>query len=366
MAVGETEDPGMCKVKFLFSHGGKILPRPADGKLKYIGGETRLVVVPRNINFAELMAKLAGIFGGDTVLKYQLIPEDLDALVSVTNDDDLRYMLDEYDRHSRASGSNEIPKLRAFLFPSDPTVSKSQIFPNNTNDSYAIEQRYVDVINGVVHSSSTNRIRPCFSISSSCGSSPRSTGPDVFPSETISHDIFVSTGIQRSMHRVHSSPSDLCNLSRQHTNQHQQQHQHQHPHHPNPQHHRHSIEPPKGRSHHQHYSSERQPSHPHRHHYEQRSPDLEEQYPHSHHHRHSIEQQCLQPHMTSRFHDQCNGGMSGQFLSTMSTGRSEISRLQMVGHSKTRYYSPGRIHNVGCIGCGHVKECRICRNGGRF
>ncbi|XP_026388365.1 homeotic protein proboscipedia-like [Papaver somniferum] len=373
MAVEEVEDTGMCKVKFLCSHGGKILPRPADGKLKYIGGETRLVVVPRNINFAELMTKLAGIFGGDTVLKYQLIPEDLDALVSVTNDDDLRYMLDEYDRHSRASESNEIPKLRAFLFPSDPTVIKSQIFP--TNESYAIEQRYIDAINGVVHSSSTNRVRPCFSISSSCGSSPRSTGPDVFPSETISHDIFVSTGLRRDMHRVHSSPSDLCNLSRQHTDQQQQQHQHQHPHppppHPNPQHHRHFIEPPKGRSHHhQHYSSEQQPFHSHRHHYQQHPPpDLEEQHPHSNHHqhqhRHSIEQQCHQPHMTSRFHGQCNGGMSGQFLSSMSTGRSEISRPQ-IGHSKTRYYSPGRVQNAGCIGCGHVKECRICRNGRGF
>ncbi|KAI3870799.1 hypothetical protein MKX03_006783 [Papaver bracteatum] len=372
MAVEEVEDTGMCKVKFLCSHGGKILPRPADGKLKYIGGETRLVVVPRNINFAELMAKLAGIFGGDTVLKYQLIPEDLDALVSVTNDDDLRYMLDEYDRHSRASESNEIPKLRAFLFPSDPTVIKSQIFPSNTSESYAIEQRYIDAINGVVHSS-TNRIRPCFSISSSCGSSPRSTGPDVFPSETISHDIFVSTGLRRNMHRVHSSPSDLCNLSRQHTNQQQHQHQHPHPHppHPNPQHHRYFIEPPKGRSHHhQHYPSEQQPFRSHRHHYQQHSPpDVEEQHPHSnhheHHHRHSIEQQCHQPHMTSRFHGQCNGGMSGQFLSTMSTGRSEISRPQ-IGHSKTRYYSPGGVQNVGCIGCGHVKECRICRNGRGF
>ncbi|MCL7046482.1 hypothetical protein MKW94_002582 [Papaver nudicaule] len=376
MAVGEVEDPGMCKVKFLCSHGGKILPSPGDGKLKYIGGETRLVVVPHNINFAELMTKLGGIFGGDTVLKYQLIPEDLDALVSVTNDDDLRYMLDEYDRHSGASGNQEIPKVRAFLFPSDPTVIKRQISPNNTNDSYAIEQRYIDAINGIVHSSSAYVTRPCFSISSSCGSSPRSTGPDIFPSETISHDIYVSPELRRGMHKVHSSPSDLCNLSRQRQNQHQQQHQHQRPHppppphppHPNPQHHRHFIEPSKGRSHHhQHYYSEQQP-HSHRHHYQQHHLDFEEQHPHSHHHRHHhqhpVEQQCHQPQMISRFHGQCNGGMSGQFQSTMSVGRTEISRPQMVGHSKTRYSSPSRGQNVGCIGCGHVKECRICRNGG--
>lgn len=39
------------KVKFLCSHGGKILPRPSDGQLKYVGGETRVVAVPRNITF---------------------------------------------------------------------------------------------------------------------------------------------------------------------------------------------------------------------------------------------------------------------------------------------------------------------------
>ncbi|KAK4402006.1 UNVERIFIED_CONTAM: hypothetical protein Sradi_4740400 [Sesamum radiatum] len=39
------------RLKFLCSHGGKILPRPADGQLKYVGGETRVISVPRDIPF---------------------------------------------------------------------------------------------------------------------------------------------------------------------------------------------------------------------------------------------------------------------------------------------------------------------------
>lgn len=37
------------KIKFLCSHGGKILPRWGDCHLKYVGGETRVISVPRDI-----------------------------------------------------------------------------------------------------------------------------------------------------------------------------------------------------------------------------------------------------------------------------------------------------------------------------
>lgn len=40
------------RVKFLCSYGGKILPRLPDGHLKYIGGETRVIAIPRDINFS--------------------------------------------------------------------------------------------------------------------------------------------------------------------------------------------------------------------------------------------------------------------------------------------------------------------------
>lgn len=55
------------KVKFLCSHGGKILPRPSDGQLKYVGGETRVVAVPRNITFP---GKLFFLFFFPLLLSY--------------------------------------------------------------------------------------------------------------------------------------------------------------------------------------------------------------------------------------------------------------------------------------------------------
>lgn len=40
------------RVKLLCSHGGKILPRPSDGVLKYVGGETRVVAFSRETKFS--------------------------------------------------------------------------------------------------------------------------------------------------------------------------------------------------------------------------------------------------------------------------------------------------------------------------
>ncbi|URD79552.1 PB1 domain containing protein [Musa troglodytarum] len=40
-------------IKFLCSYGGKILPRYPDGKLRYVGGHTRLVAVDRSISFSD-------------------------------------------------------------------------------------------------------------------------------------------------------------------------------------------------------------------------------------------------------------------------------------------------------------------------
>lgn len=50
------------KVKFLCSHGGKILPRAVDGGLKYVGGETRVVAIPRDIKLAGTSNKYIYFF----------------------------------------------------------------------------------------------------------------------------------------------------------------------------------------------------------------------------------------------------------------------------------------------------------------
>lgn len=49
--MNETTSP-KNRVKFLCSHGGRILPRPTDGQLKYVGGETRAIAIPRDTSFS--------------------------------------------------------------------------------------------------------------------------------------------------------------------------------------------------------------------------------------------------------------------------------------------------------------------------
>lgn len=51
------------KVKLLCSHGGKILPRTTDGHLKYVGGETRIVSFPRDINFSGTLPLSPNLYG---------------------------------------------------------------------------------------------------------------------------------------------------------------------------------------------------------------------------------------------------------------------------------------------------------------
>ncbi|KAG5520792.1 hypothetical protein RHGRI_033387 [Rhododendron griersonianum] len=102
--------PNAAAVKFLCSYGGKILPRYPDGMLRYHGGQTRVLAVDRSISFSELMVKLVEMCGTSVSLRCQLPSEDLDALVSITSNEDLANLVEEYDRAAS-------PKIRAFLSP---------------------------------------------------------------------------------------------------------------------------------------------------------------------------------------------------------------------------------------------------------
>lgn len=48
--------------KFLCSYGGKILPRYPDGKLRYVGGDTRVLAVDRSISFSGQSFSLLSLF----------------------------------------------------------------------------------------------------------------------------------------------------------------------------------------------------------------------------------------------------------------------------------------------------------------
>ncbi|KAL1828715.1 hypothetical protein ACET3Z_007127 [Daucus carota] len=103
-------------VKFLCSYGGKILPRYPDGVLRYNGGHTRVLSVDHSISFSDLLVKMGELCGTSVSLRCQLPMEDLDALVSVTCNEDLSNLMEEYD-HAESSSM----KIRAFLSLHKPT-----------------------------------------------------------------------------------------------------------------------------------------------------------------------------------------------------------------------------------------------------
>ncbi|EOA12745.1 hypothetical protein CARUB_v10028367mg [Capsella rubella] len=134
------------KVKFMCSYGGKIQPRPHDNQLTYVNGETKILTVDRSIRFPVLASKLSAVCGGgdgDVTFKYQLPGEDLDALISVTNDDDLEHMMHEYDRLLRLS--SKPARMRLFLFPAS---SASGGF-GSQGSTHSDRDRFVEALNTV-------------------------------------------------------------------------------------------------------------------------------------------------------------------------------------------------------------------------
>ncbi|CAA0820016.1 Protein kinase superfamily protein with octicosapeptide/Phox/Bem1p domain [Striga hermonthica] len=129
------------RFKFLCSFSGSILPRPQDGRLRYVGGETRIVSIPRHITYEDLMCKMKELFDNVAVLKYQQPDEELDALVSVVNDDDVINMMEEYDKLGSVDG---FTRLRLFLF--SQLEQDEGPPPFMEGDS---ERRYVDALNSL-------------------------------------------------------------------------------------------------------------------------------------------------------------------------------------------------------------------------
>nr|GMC69390.1 uncharacterized protein LOC109150225 [Ipomoea batatas] len=117
--------PG-AKLRLMCSYGGHIIPRPHDKSLCYVGGDTRIVVVDRSSSLAELHSRLSHTLlnGRHFTLKYQLPTEELDSLISVTTEEDLENMVEEYDRTVSASPLRP-SRLRLFLFLSKPETAAS-------------------------------------------------------------------------------------------------------------------------------------------------------------------------------------------------------------------------------------------------
>ncbi|KAF0902870.1 hypothetical protein E2562_019165 [Oryza meyeriana var. granulata] len=140
------------RMKLLCSLGGRILPRPGDGTLRYAGGDTRIVSAPRGVALGDLFARLAEAYGGATgphfAVKYQLPDEGLDALISVSSPEDLDNMIEEYDKLAGAS-----PKLRVFIFPISDAVGGAG-GEEAEGGGFDAGLRYLEAVNGIVRKDS--------------------------------------------------------------------------------------------------------------------------------------------------------------------------------------------------------------------
>ncbi|XP_076884137.1 uncharacterized protein LOC143533167 [Bidens hawaiensis] len=135
------------RVRFMCSFGGKILPRPHDNQLRYVGGDTRIVSVPRhNTTFSALLNKLSKFSGTtDICVKYQLPNEDLDALITVTSDEDVENMMDEFDRLAH---THKTTRLRIFLFLTETSLSRASSISSLLDGSVKREHWFLDALNG--------------------------------------------------------------------------------------------------------------------------------------------------------------------------------------------------------------------------
>ncbi|KAL6542991.1 hypothetical protein OROHE_010511 [Orobanche hederae] len=136
-------DSSSTKLKIRCSFGGRILPRPSDGKLRYVGGETRIIRINKNITWKELWHKTTAIYEETCSVKYQLPGEDLDALVSISSDEDLLNMMEECNILEDGEGSK---KLRMFLFSPGDLDDAHFSLANSDGDS---EMKYVVAVNGI-------------------------------------------------------------------------------------------------------------------------------------------------------------------------------------------------------------------------
>ncbi|KAG2321615.1 hypothetical protein Bca52824_014828 [Brassica carinata] len=108
----EAEIPRKCKFRLQLELRRENHPRYPDNKLRYHGGHTRVLSVQRSISFAELAVKLGEVCGMKvSSLRCQLPADDLDALVTVSSDEDLANLMEEYDLAATAL------KIHVFLSP---------------------------------------------------------------------------------------------------------------------------------------------------------------------------------------------------------------------------------------------------------
>ncbi|KAK3149683.1 hypothetical protein QOZ80_3AG0220870 [Eleusine coracana subsp. coracana] len=102
-----------ARMRLTCSHGGRFVFCGPDAAPRYVGGETRVLVIPRSASFRDLAARASEMAGGAEVsaLKHRLA-DDEEIIVSVTCDEELAHMIHEYDRlHAKRPNA----KFRVFV-----------------------------------------------------------------------------------------------------------------------------------------------------------------------------------------------------------------------------------------------------------
>ena len=112
-----------------------------------------MVVVDRHTSLGSLHHRLSLsiLHGRPFTLKYQLPSEDLDSLISVTTDEDLENMIDEYDRTcSQTTSSSKSSRIRLFIFPFNPegTPASSHSIGPIINNSTKSDEWFLSALNG--------------------------------------------------------------------------------------------------------------------------------------------------------------------------------------------------------------------------
>ncbi|KAL5975275.1 hypothetical protein ACLOJK_031954 [Asimina triloba] len=159
--------PSLQKLKLLCSFNGAFHPRPPSGRLRYVGGESRIISIDRSSGISRLRSKISDSCPENPflALKYQLpvVPglcndRDGPPLVSLITDDDVRHMVEEYDR--ALSGGKDV-RLRVFVICSENAyVGSHPAFSFSSSSSWNVSD-----VDGSALPSSNNALESRFSSS---------------------------------------------------------------------------------------------------------------------------------------------------------------------------------------------------------
>uniref|UniRef100_A0A0E0GNW0 Protein kinase domain-containing protein n=1 Tax=Oryza nivara TaxID=4536 RepID=A0A0E0GNW0_ORYNI len=137
-------DDTPMRIKFICNFGGRFLPRPSDGQLRYVGGERHLIKISRDISWKELICKTSKLIRRAHMIKYHLPGEPMNMLISITCDDDLRNMIDECIVLERTK-----VLLTIYLF-ADNDDERHVHFVLGSSSSTDKEAQFIALVNGLV------------------------------------------------------------------------------------------------------------------------------------------------------------------------------------------------------------------------